>query len=183
MDRVWQHCAVSCLYPFPSKENSTGPSVAVPRRALVCDHVLFLFTVRHFPSGAPICQVKSRAARLGITSPNLHLMNEGNVDVVLHEVDLARQAGVQFAAVFVDSIQTAFLPEASGGPGSVSQVCVCVGGGGVGVGGGGRAQDTLSFVDVRFKAYNKNPDNTCRSQLRSPNSFTCVLSHHTFLVA
>ena len=119
-----------CGVLLVSKQNSSGPSVAVPRRALVCDHVLFLFTVRHFPSDAPICQVKSRAARLGITSPNLYLMNEGNVDVALHEVDLARQAGAQFAAVFVDSIQTAFLPEASGGPGSVSQVRVCKEGGG-----------------------------------------------------
>ena len=29
--------------------------------------------------------------------------------------------------------------------------------------GGGRAQDTLSFVDVRFIAYNKNPDDNNRS--------------------
>ncbi len=62
-------------------------------------------------------QVRLRAERLGPTPPELYLLCETEVEEVLAQVGpLAPQV------VVVDSIQTAFVSEASGAPGAVTQV-------------------------------------------------------------
>ncbi|MBI3181865.1 MAG: DNA repair protein RadA [Myxococcales bacterium] len=62
-------------------------------------------------------QVKMRAERLGVASPNLHLFAE--TDAVKA---LAAAGELRPAALVVDSIQTMYLPELSSAPGSISQV-------------------------------------------------------------
>jgi DNA repair protein RadA/Sms len=67
-------------------------------------------------------QTKMRAERLGVTSTNLHLFAETDLEKVL-------QASEKLAPAFlvIDSIQTMFLPELGSAPGSVSQVRECAG--------------------------------------------------------
>ncbi len=36
-------------------------------------------------------------------------------------------------------------------------------------------KDTLSFVDVRFIAYNKNPDNNNNNNINNNNNKSCLL--------
>jgi DNA repair protein RadA/Sms len=62
-------------------------------------------------------QTRMRAERLGVASPNLHLLAETDADKVLA---LAEQ--LQPRALAVDSIQTLFLSELGSAPGTISQV-------------------------------------------------------------
>ncbi len=62
-------------------------------------------------------QVRSRAERLGVLSPNLHLLSETQLPSLINALDLLRPT-----CVVVDSIQTLEDPELSSGPGSVVQV-------------------------------------------------------------
>lgn len=62
-------------------------------------------------------QLKLRATRLGVSSNNLFVMTETNIDKILKECDKAKPD-----VMIVDSIQTMFSPTASSSPGSVTQV-------------------------------------------------------------
>lgn len=62
-------------------------------------------------------QIKMRAHRLDVTSENLHLVAETDLDVILAHVDALKP---QF--LMIDSIQTMFNPALTSAPGSVSQV-------------------------------------------------------------
>ncbi|MEO6462857.1 MAG: DNA repair protein RadA, partial [Candidatus Eisenbacteria bacterium] len=62
-------------------------------------------------------QVRLRAERLGPTPPELYLLCETEVEEVLAQVGPLRPQ-----VVVVDSIQTAFVREATGAPGAVTQV-------------------------------------------------------------
>jgi len=62
-------------------------------------------------------QIKLRADRLQITSPNLYVMTENDLSQALPKIEkLSPQV------LIVDSIQTVYLPELGSAPGSVSQV-------------------------------------------------------------
>lgn len=62
-------------------------------------------------------QVKMRANRLGVTSKNLTLLAETNLDTVIHHANTLKPD-----IMIVDSIQTMYRAEVSSAPGSVSQV-------------------------------------------------------------
>lgn len=62
-------------------------------------------------------QVASRAARLGVKAPRLHLLAETSVEAVLEEVERLSPA-----VLAVDSIQTAATAGLTSAPGSLSQV-------------------------------------------------------------
>ncbi len=65
-------------------------------------------------------QIKLRSERLGIKGEGLYLLNETDLDVVLGQLDsLSPQLAV------IDSIQTLYLSEVNGSPGSVTQVREC----------------------------------------------------------
>jgi DNA repair protein RadA/Sms len=80
-------------------------------RALATDGARVLYVAGEESAG----QVRLRAERLGALPPSLLLLCETDVEEVLTQVAAARPA-----VVVVDSIQTAFVGEASGAPGSVS---------------------------------------------------------------
>ena len=62
-------------------------------------------------------QLKLRAIRLGVTSPNLYVMTETDVEVICEQIkDLKPDL------VMIDSIQTMNLSELSSSPGSITQV-------------------------------------------------------------
>jgi len=65
-------------------------------------------------------QVKVRAERLGIATDGLLLWPENDLSVVQAQLD-----DVKPRSLFIDSIQTVFLPELESAPGSVAQVREC----------------------------------------------------------
>ena len=65
-------------------------------------------------------QLKLRANRLGVNSPNLYVMTETDVEVVCEQIK-----NVNPDLVMVDSIQTMNLTELNSSPGSVTQVREC----------------------------------------------------------
>lgn len=62
-------------------------------------------------------QTRMRAERLGVTSPNLHLLSETDASRVI-----AAAEAMAPRALAVDSIQTLFLPELGAAPGTIGQV-------------------------------------------------------------
>jgi len=62
-------------------------------------------------------QVKLRADRLGVTSPDLHVLAETDATRVL-----AAARELEPAVLAVDSIQTQYLPELASAPGTVTQI-------------------------------------------------------------
>jgi DNA repair protein RadA/Sms len=62
-------------------------------------------------------QLKLRAERLGLISPQLYVLGETNLDLAMHAI-----ASVKPALVVVDSVQTVYLEEITSAAGSVSQV-------------------------------------------------------------
>jgi len=65
-------------------------------------------------------QTKLRAERVGTKSPNLYILNETNIELIMEHIKkLSPQA------VIVDSIQVLFRLDVASSPGSVSQVREC----------------------------------------------------------
>ena len=65
-------------------------------------------------------QTRLRADRLGIKGEGLYLLNETNLEVILRQMEeMSPGLGV------IDSIQTVYLRELDGAPGSVSQIREC----------------------------------------------------------
>ncbi|MCC6905706.1 MAG: DNA repair protein RadA [Anaerolineae bacterium] len=67
-------------------------------------------------------QIKMRAERLGITTDNLFLVTETNLDVILQHVD-----AVKPSVLVVDSIQTTYSDQLQSTAGNVAQVRYCAG--------------------------------------------------------
>ncbi len=61
-------------------------------------------------------QIKMRAVRLNVDSENLYIMCETNIENILQEIDK-----IQPDILILDSIQTAYDPEVSSAPGSITQ--------------------------------------------------------------
>ncbi|MCL2547474.1 MAG: DNA repair protein RadA [Oscillospiraceae bacterium] len=84
----------------------------------ICHHLCRDKTVLYISGEESLRQLKLRAARLGIDTPNLLVMAETCLDNALEE---AMQADI----LIVDSIQTMQRADSSSAPGSVSQVKDC----------------------------------------------------------
>lgn len=67
-----------------------------------------------------VTQIKLRADRLGVASPNLLLLAENNLEAILGAVERVKPQ-----VVVVDSIQTVYKPDLPSAPGSVGQVREC----------------------------------------------------------
>jgi DNA repair protein RadA/Sms len=65
-------------------------------------------------------QIKLRAERLGISGEGIFLLAETDLDIILERIEQ-----LSLGMVVIDSIQTVYLPESGGAPGSVSQVREC----------------------------------------------------------
>ena len=65
-------------------------------------------------------QLKLRAGRLGIETPDLSVMADGDLEHILHQA-----TEMHPALIVIDSIQTMYLPEVESAPGSVTQVREC----------------------------------------------------------
>jgi DNA repair protein RadA/Sms len=67
-----------------------------------------------------LSQVKSRADRLRISSPNLYLLSETNLENIVDAVNR-----IQPQILIIDSVQTTYRADMTGAPGSVGQVREC----------------------------------------------------------
>lgn len=76
--------------------------------------------VLYVSSEESVMQVKLRAERLGVMSPNLYVVSETNLPVIRKYLEELKPV---FAVV--DSIQMIYRPEIPGAPGTVSQVREC----------------------------------------------------------
>jgi len=65
-------------------------------------------------------QIKLRAERLGVTSPELYIYAETDLSLIERQVQQSKPT-----FVIIDSIQTIHMPEVTSAPGSVSQVREC----------------------------------------------------------
>lgn len=77
-------------------------------------------TVLYVSGEESVYQSKLRAERLGASSPDLFLVSETNLNLILGYID-----EVQPSLVIIDSIQTVFNPDLMSAPGSISQVREC----------------------------------------------------------
>jgi DNA repair protein RadA/Sms len=78
------------------------------------------FKVLYVTSEESARQTKLRAARLDITSPNLLVLAETNVERIIQQIRKASPA-----VVVIDSIQMIYKPELPAAPGSVTQLRDC----------------------------------------------------------
>ena len=67
-------------------------------------------------------QLKMRAQRLGVKTPQLLILTENNLSVIEKQIQK-----LQPKLLILDSIQTVYLPEVTSAPGSVSQLRECTG--------------------------------------------------------
>lgn len=65
-------------------------------------------------------QIKMRGDRLEVTSPELYILSETNIDIIEQHID-----DIEPIFVIIDSIQTLFKSNITSAPGSVSQVREC----------------------------------------------------------
>lgn len=83
----------------------------------ICNNLGEKGTVLYASGEESANQIKVRAERLNITSDNLFLLAETNLDNIIMQAN-----AVKPDVMIVDSIQTIFKPDVSSAPGSVSQV-------------------------------------------------------------
>jgi len=79
-----------------------------------------LGTVLYVSGEESIRQIKMRADRMGVTTDNLYLVTETNIDSILNHVDAVRPR-----ILVIDSIQTTYTDALESTPGSVGQVKQC----------------------------------------------------------
>jgi DNA repair protein RadA/Sms len=79
-------------------------------------------TVAYLSGEESADQIKLRAERLGVKSPQLYVMTENDLNRALPRLEKLAPA-----LMVVDSIQTVYLPELNSAPGSVTQVRECAG--------------------------------------------------------
>ena len=70
-----------------------------------------------------LSQIKTRANRLRVSSSQLHLLTETNLDAIFATLDRNKPPG-GYLAVFIDSIQTLESNRGLGVSGGISHVCL-----------------------------------------------------------
>jgi DNA repair protein RadA/Sms len=105
-------------------------NLAAGARPLPPDHAILPTPVKNDPTrGVRVLyvtseesarQTKMRASRLGITSPNLLVLAETNVERIINQINK-----VQPAVAVIDSIQMIYKPDLPAAPGSVTQLRDC----------------------------------------------------------
>ena len=83
----------------------------------VCQHLGKNLNILYVSGEESAHQIKLRADRLGVDTPNLSIMSETDVEVICEQI-MADKPDL----VIIDSIQTVLLPELSSSAGSITQV-------------------------------------------------------------
>ena len=88
----------------------------------VADHLASKLKVAYVTAEESIQQVKLRAQRLGSSSPDLLLLSENNLEIILSLIEKEKPN-----FLIVDSIQAIYHPELESTAGNISQVRECAG--------------------------------------------------------
>ncbi|MBR6511970.1 MAG: DNA repair protein RadA, partial [Clostridia bacterium] len=83
----------------------------------VCQHLGETLKILYVSGEESAHQIKLRADRLGVTSPNLYVMSETDVEIICEHIKSDKPD-----LVIIDSIQTVMLSELSSSSGSITQV-------------------------------------------------------------
>lgn len=86
----------------------------------ICQHIGLNHSVLYVSGEESVNQIKMRAERLNVTTENLSVMCEMNMDLITNYISVNKPD-----IVIVDSIQTMSISEISSYPGSISQVREC----------------------------------------------------------
>lgn len=86
----------------------------------ICQHLCNNHSVLYVSGEESANQIKLRAKRLLVTSDNLYIMCEMNMEAIIDYISSTKPD-----VVIIDSIQTMSLPDISSYPGSISQVREC----------------------------------------------------------
>ena len=78
------------------------------------------FKVLYVSGEESLIQTKMRADRLGLSSENLFILTENNLDIIFYEIEQLKPG-----LVVIDSIQTVYRPALESAPGNISQVREC----------------------------------------------------------
>lgn len=83
----------------------------------VCQHLGKNLNILYVSGEESAHQIKLRADRLGVNTPNLFIMSETDVEIICEQIKADKPD-----LVIIDSIQTVLLPELSSSAGSLTQV-------------------------------------------------------------
>ncbi len=86
----------------------------------ICQHIGEKYRILYVTGEESERQLKMRAQRLGVNSPNLLVLSETNITDILEAVDESAPE-----ILIIDSIQTLYSPDLTSAPGSVGQVKDC----------------------------------------------------------
>ena len=86
----------------------------------ICEHIGEKYRILYVTGEESERQLKMRAQRLGVNSPNLLVLSETNITDILEAVDESAPE-----ILIIDSIQTLYSPDLTSAPGSVGQVKDC----------------------------------------------------------
>ncbi len=86
----------------------------------ICQHIGERYRILYVTGEESERQLKMRAQRLGVNSPNLLVLSETNITDILEAVDESAPE-----ILIIDSIQTLYSPDLTSAPGSVGQVKDC----------------------------------------------------------
>ena len=86
----------------------------------ICEHLGQTLRILYVSGEESVRQIKLRAARLGVSSENLYILTETDIQCVIEQIREAKPD-----LVMIDSIQTMNFTDLNSSPGSVTQVREC----------------------------------------------------------
>ncbi len=86
----------------------------------ICEYLGQTLKILYVSGEESVRQIKLRAARLGVNSPNLYILTQTDIEIVIEHIKSEKPD-----IVMIDSIQTMDFTELNSSPGSVTQVREC----------------------------------------------------------
>jgi DNA repair protein RadA/Sms len=117
LDRVLGGGAVRGSFILVGGEPGIGKSTLLLQ---MCQEMCREAKVLYVSGEESLRQIRLRADRLQISSPNLYVLAETEMDTILEEADL-----LEPEILIVDSIQTVFRPDLNSAPGNATQIKEC----------------------------------------------------------
>lgn len=117
LDRVLGGGAVRGSFVLVGGEPGIGKSTLLLQ---MCQEMCREAKVLYVSGEESLRQIRLRADRLQISSPNLYILSETEMDAILEETDI-----LQPEVLIIDSIQTVFRPDLNSAPGNATQIKEC----------------------------------------------------------
>ncbi len=117
LDRVLGGGAVRGSFVLVGGEPGIGKSTLLLQ---MCQEMCRQAKVLYVSGEESLRQIRLRADRLKISSPDLYILAETEMDTILEETDL-----LEPEILIIDSIQTVFRPDLNSAPGNATQIKEC----------------------------------------------------------